>query len=225
MVREKSGLKRTINTLSLISAVLAITFDFLNNTLLYSIFKPLTTILILSLLFFVQNQQLSKYRNIIVTALVFCLIGDIFLLKTDYFVFGLGSFLIGHLLFATGFIKLEGFHWHWGSLIILLLIGGGLFFWLQPDLGSLELAVGVYVIVIIFMAWRGLSLFIKNPKKVYVLIGIAVLLFMFSDTMIAINKFKSPFEWSGLIILSTYWLSISLIANASHSILEEGKKD
>ncbi|WP_432264968.1 lysoplasmalogenase family protein [Croceitalea rosinachiae] len=41
-----------------------------------------------------------------------------------------------------------------------------------------------------------------------------VVLFMFSDTMIAVNKFKFPLECSGLIILSIYWLAITLIANA-----------
>ncbi|WP_420320737.1 lysoplasmalogenase [Flagellimonas sp.] len=223
MVIQKSGLRRTINTLSAISAIAAITFDFFNNTLLYSIFKPLTTVLILSLLFFVQNPRLSKFRNLIIAALIFCLIGDVFLLKDEYFVFGLGSFLIGHLLFATGFIKLEGFSPNWLSFFILTGIGGGLFYWLQPDLGAFELPVGIYVMVIIFMAWQGVGLFFKNRQLAYALIGVAVLLFMFSDTIIAINKFKTPFKLSGLIILSTYWLSISLIANASYSLLDPKK--
>ncbi|MGW9684394.1 lysoplasmalogenase [Flagellimonas sp. 2504JD1-5] len=220
---KKSGYRSTINLLSAISAIAAITFDFFNNTLLYSIFKPLTTILILSLLFFVQNPQLSKYRNIIIAALVFCLIGDVFLLKDEYFVFGLGSFLIGHLLFATGFIKLEGFSPNWLSFFILAGIGGGIFYWLQPDLDAFELPVGIYVMVIVFMAWQGISLFIRNSSRIYALIAIAVLLFMFSDTMIAINKFKTPFKLSGPIILSTYWLSISLITNASYSLLDPKK--
>ncbi|WP_190810187.1 lysoplasmalogenase [Flagellimonas sp. S3867] len=220
---EKARSRKAINILSLISAVAAMLFDFFDNTLLFSIFKPLTTILILSLLFFVQNEQLSKFRNIIIAALVFCLIGDVFLLKEEYFVFGLGAFLIGHVLFATGFINLEGFNFHWISFLILAGIGGGLFIWLQPDLGSFALPVGIYVIVIIFMAWQGMSLNFHNPNKVYRLIGAAVLLFMFSDTMIAINKFKFPVKFSGLLILSTYWLSISLIANAAYFILDRRK--
>lgn len=221
MVMEKARARKIINALSLVSAIAAIIFDFLNNTLLYSIFKPLTTILILSLLFFVQNTELSKFKNIVIAALIFCLIGDIFLLKEEYFVLGLGSFLIGHVLFATGFIKLEGFRFNGISLLILVAIGAALFFWLQPDLDSFELPVGIYVVVIVFMAWQGTGLFLKEQQKAYALIGIAVLLFMFSDTIIAINKFKFPIKLAGLVILSTYWLSISLIANATYSILSQ----
>nr|WP_299170734.1 lysoplasmalogenase [uncultured Allomuricauda sp.] len=221
MVMEISNLRKTINVLSMISALAAIIFDYLGQTFLYSICKPLTTVLILSLLFFVTNNRMWQFKNIIIAALIFCLIGDVLLLKEEYFVFGLGSFLIGHLLFATGFIKLEGFQYRWTLLFILMAIGGGLFIWLQPDLGSMEIPVGVYVIVIVFMAWQGTGLFLKQQQKVYSLIGIAVLLFMFSDTIIAINKFKTTFKLSGLVILSTYWLSISLIANASFLILRK----
>ncbi|WP_420603693.1 lysoplasmalogenase [Flagellimonas sp.] len=219
---KNSKTQRAINILSFISACLAIYFDYAADKILFSVFKPLTTILILSLLFFVQSGTLSKYRSLIIVALVFCLLGDIFLLKDSYFVFGLGSFLIGHLLFASAFIKLEGFHFHWVSLLIFLAIGGGILFWLRPDLGDFELPVTIYVIVIIFMAWQGLGLFLRQKQRAYLLIALAVLLFMFSDTMIAINKFKSPFNLSGLVILSTYWMSIALISNASYLIL--GKK-
>ncbi|MEX0316021.1 MAG: lysoplasmalogenase [Allomuricauda sp.] len=224
MVVQKSSSRKIINVLSVISAITAIVFDFFDYTLLYSIFKPLTTILILSLLFFVQNSELSKFKNIIIVALIFCLIGDIFLLKDEYFVLGLGSFLLGHVLFATGFIKLEGFHIRWISLLVLAGIGAGLFFWLQSDLGAFELPVGIYVVVIVFMAWQGTGLFLKKQQRAYALIGIAVLLFMFSDTIIAINKFKSPIKLAGPIILSTYWMSIALIANATYSLLNNGQK-
>lgn len=222
MVTEKANLRKTINVLILLSSITAIILDFLDQSLLFAIFKPLTTVLVLSLLFISTNEQKSGFKYIIITALIFCLIGDVFLLKEEYFVFGLGSFLIGHLLFATGFIKLEGFHFHWTLLFILITIGVGIFLWLQPDLGSLKTPVGVYVSVIVFMAWQGAGLFLKEKhRRSYLLIGIAVLLFMFSDTIIAVNKFKFPIKLSGLIILSTYWLSISLIANASYLILSK----
>ncbi|WP_136466490.1 lysoplasmalogenase [Flagellimonas onchidii] len=220
MVNE-TRLRKIINILSAVSAITAIMFDFFNEALLYAIFKPLTTVLILSLLFFVQRTNLSGFRNIMISALVFCLIGDIFLLREEYFVLGLCSFLIGHVLFTTGFVKLGGFQFRWTSLIVLIGIGAGLFFWLRPGLGPFELPVGIYVIVIVLMAWQGTSLFLKQGQKAYALIGIAVLLFMFSDAIIAINKFKSSIELGGLLILSTYWLSIGLISNATYLILKK----
>ena len=79
--------------------------------------------------------------------------------------------------------------------------------------------VGVYVLVICFMAWQGIGLFLKEKSKPFVWIAVAVLLFMFSDTMIAIAKFKADFAYSSVVILSTYWLSIGLIANAARRII------
>ena len=157
-----------------------------------------------------------------VIALLFCLAGDILLLKEAYFIFGLGSFLIAHLFFAYGFVVLEGFYFTWWSFLSFLGLGICILFWLKPDLGNLELPVAIYIFVISFMAWQGIGLFHKKRTREYALIAIAVLLFMFSDMMIAVNKFKNPFHLSGIVILSTYWMSIGLIANATYIKLKEG---
>jgi uncharacterized membrane protein YhhN len=207
-----------VNLLSIVSACAAIYFDFTDNSILYTFFKPLTTILIMSLLLFVKGTHALKFKNIIIAALIFCLLGDILLLWDDYFVLGLASFLIGHLLFATGFIKLRGFHFNWVSFIIFFAIGAALLVWLKPDLEEFELPVTIYVLVITFMAWQGIGLFLEDQKIAYVFIALAVVLFMFSDTMIAVDKFKSPFKLSGLVILSSYWGSILLTVNATYLI-------
>lgn len=219
MVAETRKWRTTINVVALISACIAIFLELSGQRAFYIIFKPLTTILITSLLFFIPQGRLSKFRNIILAALMFCLLGDILLLWEGYFVLGLASFLLAHLLFAMGFIQLEGFHFNWISLLSFLFIGIGLFLWLRPDLGDFLIPVSTYIIVIIFMAWQGFNLFLKDNKRAYAMIALAVLLFMFSDTLIAIDKFKSPFSWSGPVILSTYWLSIALIANATYQIV------
>ncbi len=46
-------------------------------------------------------------------------------------------------------------------------------------------------------------------------VGIAVVLFLISDSIIALNKSQYAFQLSGVLILSTYWLSISLLANST----------
>ena len=129
--------------------------------------------------------------------------------------------MLAHLLFATGFIQLDGFRFHWISFLTLCSIGAGLFLWLSPDLGNFLIPVTAYIVVIVFMAMQGANLFLKDRKKAYAMIALAVLLFMFSDTMIAIDKFKSSFNWSGPIILGTYWTSISLLANATFRIISD----
>ncbi len=219
MVAKSLKTTRTINLLIVLSAILAILIEFLGNRTFYLILKSLTTILVTSILFFLPKQESSKFKKLMISALLFCLLGDIILLFPAYFVFGLAAFLVAHILFTIGFINLKGFHPHWISFLILYAIGTSLFLWLKPGLGDFMIPVGGYVVVICFMAWQGIGLFIKEKRKEFLWIAIAVLLFMFSDTMIAISKFKTDFDYSNIVILSTYWLSIGLIANAARKIL------
>ncbi len=104
------------------------------------------------------------------------------------------------------------------ALIVLVIVGIALYAWLYPDLGSLKYPVAAYVLVILFMAWQGISLYLKNNTIAYALIAVGVVLFMFSDSMIAVNKFKASFALSGVVILSTYWLAIALIANSANHL-------
>lgn len=217
-----TSLKRPvfINLLCLVSASLAIYFEMSGNREIYVFLKPLTTILIMSHLFFLPN---TPFRNGILAALFFCLVGDVLLLFEAYFVYGLATFLVGHVLFALAFIRHKGFYLHWGSFVVLFGIAMALFFWLKPDLGAFMIPVALYVLVISFMAWQGIGTFLRDRGKAYQWIALAVLLFMFSDTMIAIAKFKSPFYLSSLVILGAYWLSIALIANAIYQIVTKQK--
>ncbi|WP_421808473.1 lysoplasmalogenase [Flagellimonas sp.] len=210
---------KTINVLIAVSAVLAITTEALGQSSAYMLLKPLTTILVTSLVVLVRQTQQSKFKTLMVLAFLFCLLGDILLLFPAYFVYGLAAFLVAHLLFATSFVQLKGFQTHWISFLALYGIGISLFLWLKPGLGDFMVPVGVYVLVICFMAWQGIGLFLKEKSKPFVWIAVAVLLFMFSDTMIAIAKFKADFDYSSIVILSTYWLSIGLIANAARRII------
>lgn len=211
--------KRAIlNTLIFLSAVMAIVLD-LTSSQLYDVFKPLTTIFVILLPILGKGLN-AKFRRTLILALCFCLLGDILLLKNAYFVFGLGAFLIGHLLFAKAFIGLHGFQRNPIVALLLLIIGIGLYAWLYPDLGDLKYPVAAYVLVILFMAWQGIGLYLREKTTAYGFILFGVALFMLSDSMIAIDKFKAPFELSGLVILSTYWLAIALIANAGTMILK-----
>jgi uncharacterized membrane protein YhhN len=202
-----------LNALIFISAIIAIVLDY-HESSLYNIFKPLTTVLVI--VWVIMAKEVDTYfKRTIILALCFCLFGDILLLKNDYFVFGLGAFLLGHLLFAKAFVGLHGFQRNPIVALVLLAIGIGLFDWLYPDLGALKYPVAAYVLVILFMAWQGIGLYLREKTTAYGFIALGVILFMLSDSMIAIDRFKSPFELSGVVILSTYWLAITLIANGS----------
>ncbi|MEO1413487.1 MAG: lysoplasmalogenase, partial [Bacteroidota bacterium] len=91
--------------------------------------------------------------------------------------------------------------------------------WLWPHLGALALPVGVYVGVIVLMAWQAWALQLNAwPGS---RIGVAASLFVFSDAVIALNKFQAPFDLAGLLILVTYWSAIALLAD---SVWGEGER-
>lgn len=211
------------NCLIFLSAILAIILN-QQGSKGYFVIKPLTTILVILLTILGKGVD-TRFRRTLILALCFCLLGDILLLKSEYFVFGLGAFLLGHLLFAKGFMGLHGFQRNPVIALALLSIGIGLYAWLYPDLGDLKYPVTAYILVILFMAWQGIGLYMEERTKAYGFIALGVVLFMFSDSMIAVDKFKVPFELAGVVVLSTYWLAITLIANGGIRILENGKKN
>lgn len=183
---------------------------------MFSVFKPLTTIIIVVL--FVRTNILrlkQTYFKSILFGLVFCFIGDVFLLNDEQFVFGLGAFLVAHLLFTYGFWRIGNREFYLLPLLILLIIGSSYYVYLYNELAELAIPVAFYVFVIIIMCWQAISLYMNNLKnKFFLMIGIGALLFLVSDSIIALNKFKEPFKASTMLILSTYWLSLGMITNA-----------
>jgi uncharacterized membrane protein YhhN len=160
----------------------------------------------------------KKYKNLIILGLLCCLIGDVFLLDDTYFIAGLASFLIGHLIFTYAFLTLKGFQKKYGVFLILLTIGISYFYYLKPRLGEITIPVGVYILVIVLMNWQALSLYNVIKNKTRFLISIGAILFLISDAILAFDKFKEPFSIAGILILTTYWAAISMFAYSTISI-------
>ncbi|MBW8198771.1 lysoplasmalogenase [Flagellimonas abyssi] len=219
MVAETNKTTWLINIFILVSACLAIYFGLSNERELFTFFKPLTTIFVIAVPFFAPKNGHVTFGRLVIVGLVFCLLGDVLLLFDAYFLFGLGAFLLAHILFSISFVQYMGFYKNWIAFLVLFGIAGVLFYWLRPDLGDLLLPVSIYVLIITFMAWQGVGLYMRKRNNAHALLAMAVLFFMFSDTLLAIAKFKTPFYLSGPLILSTYWLSIGLIANATRKII------
>ena len=59
------------------------------------------------------------------------------------------------------------------------------------------------------MSWQGWAMTLNQKLKQHRFLGLVVSL-LFSDALIAINKFSYNFSFSGALILSSYWLSIYL---------------
>ena len=139
----------------------------------------------------------------------------------SFFLYGLTSFLVGHLCFLYAFVKQQGFQWPVIPGIFLGSIASTILFLCYDNLGALLLPVLVYIGVILIMSWQGIALQRQNKHFTFRYVGWAVVLFLFSDAVLALNKFYIPFAYSGVLILSTYWLAICLIALSASKATKE----
>ncbi len=197
-----------------------------SNVTLVFISKPLLMIL-LGLWLWSKTNLRTRLQKFTFGALIFSCGGDTLLMFVEqgggeqFFLFGLGSFLIAHIFYSLGFWgRREGVRGFvqeqpvWG--IPLILYGALLLIYLYSDIPDpMKVPVIVYSSVIVLMALTALNLSGLVPQQMFGLIMAGVMLFVFSDTLIALSKFKSgqlsPLV-ARLLIMSLYISGQALIA-------------
>lgn len=151
-------------------------------------------------------------------ALVFSWAGDVLLMYQAsgeiYFMLGLGAFSITQILYIIAFRKST----HEGQvsltsfqrivyLIPFIIFGAVLLNQLWPNAGELKLPLTVYASLLIAMVYSSIlrtgSTNVKSHNQVF----FGALLFLFSDSLIAINKFLYPMDNPNLFIMMTYILA------------------
>ena len=214
---------RLFSVLIFLSAAIAIYFRWVENADAYAIFKPLTTILIISMAVFIYSKKPTKYRVFLIPALVLSLIGDVFLIGDDYFLYGLSAFFMAHIVLIIAFTRIAGVLHNYHVLMVLSSIGIGYYLFLFPQLGDYRLPVALYIMVLLAMSWQALSLAMLYKSKRLIALALASLLFSFSDGVLVYSKFIETFDFLGVLILSTYWLAIFIftIVGADNNLNQE----
>lgn len=204
---------------ALISAVLAIRAEMAGTETQVYIFKPLATILILLIALQAVDAPSTFYKWAIVAGLAFSLAGDILLmLPADLFLFGLISFLVAHILYIIGFSSVAGFYRSWIALLPFALYGLVMVVILWPGLGAMAVPALIYMVVILVMAWQALGQWQQTGETRALLAFIGALLFVVSDSTLALNRFGYAFDLSPLVVLSTYWSAQWLIALSAGNV-------
>lgn len=186
----------------------------LKNEIFEFIFKPLLMISVGGY-FLSQTIRISNVlKRFVMAALFFSWVGDILLMfqskNSIFFLLGLSSFLLAHvcyIIFFHGVRIKENIKSNLWLLFIVVVYYAALISMLSPYLGEMKLPVRIYGIVISFMFMLAMHmLFIKNkPAGKWMMVG--ALLFVVSDSVLAINKFYLSFEFAGIIIMLTYALA------------------
>ncbi len=192
---------------------------------------------IISLIFFVllHGMSLSEYyaySRKIVAGLIFSCLGDAFLVwkNCGYFVHGILMFSVAHVMYAWAF-GVKPFDWL--TCLICAGIGSVLYMYLLPGLYGVYTYLGfVYMILIMSMAWRAfarISVYRDIPWTKMSSCGGAIL-FILSDTVIAVDKFRFSVPYAHQIIMLTYYaaqlgIAASVVDSQVDAIMKKTKKD
>ena len=178
--------------------------------------KPLMMTSLMAFYWVVSTRRSKLYLG----ALFFSLLGDIFLLdKEGQFLLGIGAFLVTQILFiilvlkrSNAFSKANLIFSTVPFLIYLVLLMRTL----APELNDLFYPVLIYGSVISVFGITALNYHLnqRNAESMILLSG--AVLFIASDSMIALNKFYSPHMIYPVAIMLTYALAQYLIC---HSVL------
>ena len=182
-----------------------------NNSLIQSIFKPMIILSLMALYYF----SVEKKNNLYLLALAFSFLGDVFLLdKNSMFIYGIASFLLTQLLYIYIIIKQmekpSSFHKYLYAFLfanyVVYLIS-----LLRPNLGDLFYPVVVYGVTIAVFGLVATLNYVTKRTKSSLLLMLGAVLFLISDSMIALNKFHESKAFYPIAIMSTYILAQYLI--------------
>ncbi|MEO9964451.1 MAG: lysoplasmalogenase [Reichenbachiella sp.] len=154
-----------------------------------------------------------------VFALVFSWFGDVALMYVHkrewFFLLGLGAFAVAQSLYFFSFkhAKTSGgddnftpFQ-HVLNVFPFAVFAIGLLWTLWPSLGGLKLPVTVYASLIVTMALGAIYRNGRTSTESFNQVVFGAILFILSDSLIAINKFYAPMENASIWIMSTYILA------------------
>ncbi len=204
-----------LTLLAIFSASLHIRAEYLGPRYHVYLFKPLTMVFILLIAVQAGWPDPSLYKVAIIAGLVCSLAGDVFLmLPSDRFVAGLVSFLVAHLFYIAAFTSGTGFGFSLWSLAPFVVYGIFIFSILSPHLGKMKLPVLVYMVVILVMAWQAWERWSQIGQSAALLAFLGAVLFVASDSALAVNRFRRQYKSAQALILSTYFAAQWLIAGS-----------
>lgn len=177
------------------------------------LFKPLTTLLLVGLAAVMPAAHGSHYRTAILAGLVLSLCGDVFLmLPRDRFMAGLASFLAAHLAYIVAFWAGGPLPADMQLLLPLGVVAVPLLGVLWPGLGRLRLPVVLYTATIVAMVWRAWARSRALPTPGTALAALGAGLFLVSDSLLALDRFRFRFPGARAAVQVTYVAAQALIA-------------
>ncbi len=158
----------------------------------------------------------SPHSMIFILALVCCSLGDTLLLfesgGNGAMVYGISAFLMAQGLFIFSYRRYSfkknttelGHTYKMRIAFPIILSGTGLCVILYPSLGPLKIPVMIYALLLTGMVVSAVfRLGLTNSKSFWLVLS-GALLFMLSDSVLAVNKFFTPLDHASFWIMLPY---------------------
>ena len=208
---KSSNITKTLTLLFFTVSVIDIIGVASNNFLMQTIFKPMIIPSLIALYYFTSDKKNNWY----LIALVFSFLGDVLLMdKNNLFLYGIVAFLLTQILYISIIVrqmqKPSNFHKYLYAFLFVNYVVY-LMTLLKPNLGDFFYPVLVYGIAIsVFGLVATLNYVSKRARPaLYLMLG--AMLFIASDSMIALNKFHFAQAFYPVAIMITYILAQYLI--------------
>lgn len=195
--------------------------------------KPVILASLIAYFFQISRPALQTLlARAILSALVFSWIGDVLLLWDEFFIFGLGSFLIAQICYIIAFkvaqkspetILSHNFIKNFFINLPIYFISAYTYYLINPNLGGYKTPVIVYTIVIVSMVTTARERFGKSNPASFWQVFLGASLFFTSDGLIALNRFYQAFPEAGVLMMGTYATGQLLIVMGIRSFLIQPK--
>lgn len=208
--------KITIATALFFIAAIADVYAIISgNEIVETYAKPMLLTLLAVVYLVSANKPMFWY----VLGMFFCFIGDVLLMfkGANFFMYGLAAFLLGHIVYikiTASFLPKDLTVKMITSAFPFVIFFCILMYLIYPNLNEMLIPVVVYGVTIstfgsvAFLNYRSE----KSTENGWLFIG--AILFILSDSLIALNKFYEPNELYGVSIMITYILAQFLICKA-----------
>ncbi|MDF2158953.1 lysoplasmalogenase [Algoriphagus sp. CAU 1675] len=210
---------------------MALLVEHINNWRFFS--KPL---ILLSLIgYFYQITKPISWTILskaVMGALIFSWIGDVLLMWSEFFIYGLGAFFLAHVCYIIAFKVAQLNHTKLADVnfikaffhnLPIYLVAAFIYYMINPQLGNLKIPVILYIIIIVSMVSTARERFQKSNAASFWQVFIGACFFFVSDGILALNKFYQPFSEAGILIMGTYVIAQLLIVMGIRSHMIQPK--
>lgn len=186
--------------------------------------KPLLMAVLSAWFYLNSRRHGDRFTFLVQGGLFFSWLGDVALMfvhrDSFFFLVGLGCFLLAQLCYGIAFAHnigetggLEGLP---TAALLALGIGAYAFFFgwdLMPAVDEgMQMPVAAYMVAIASMGMLAAFRWRRTWPRSFMLVFLGALLFMASDSVLAWDRFRTPWRWASLGVMLPYAVGQLLIA-------------